>query len=220
MSNPRLLKAIDRLILEGDAVLATTHDTRWSKDVVDPPALTKWLAGCRNLLRMLGHFAGPWEEAFRKSADYYEKYRAEQMQATLQAIRDAVEHGLLLDIEDLVLAEAFDSLLTQAEQLLAERRYLPAGVLGRAVLEEHLRKWCEHAECVPSRAKPTTSDYTQELYRKKQFNVSVLKHIESMAAIGNDAAHAKRELAIADVERLLRDLKDFLGRHSLAASIQ
>ncbi len=200
-------------------MIATNHDTNDSRDRVDPPALAKWLAGCRNLLRMLGPYSEPWAQIFEESADFHSTYRAKNMLATLRAIQEAVEHNLLLDTEDLILADTFDNLLEQAKYLFSEGYFLAAGVLGRAVLEEHLRKWCQHASCLPTQLKPTLVNYTQELYRAKQFNVAVLKHVESMAAIGNDSAHNNPELTATAVGRLLRDLDEFLGKHSLASSV-
>ena len=219
MSNPRLRATVERLLVEGEAVLATKHNTKYSRDLCDPAAFAKWHAGCRNLLRMLGHVAEPWAKPFSRSADCYSFADARTMHSTLLAIHEAVEHNLLLDIEDLILAETFDSVLEQASYLHSEGYYLAAGVLGRAVLEEHLRKWCQHANCPPTKKRPTINDYSQALYKGRQFAVTVLKHIESMAAIGNDAAHNRSSLSADDVARLLRDLSDFLAKHSLSGSV-
>lgn len=218
MTNPRLSSTVDRLITEGADVLAASRPGGVG-DIVDSTLFAKWLPGCRNLLRMLGPYAEPWSEAFVQSADFYEYSRAEQMQGTLQAIKEAIGHNLLLDTEDLILADTFNNLLGQAEYLCKEGYFLAAGVLGRAVLEEHLRKWAQHAKCLPSAPKPTINSYTKGLYSNKQFTVTVLKHIEAIASIGNDAAHNKSTLTKEDVNRLLRDLREFLLRHSLSTSV-
>ena len=56
-------------------------------------------------------------------------------------------------------AEAFESLLEQADYLLSEGYFLAAGVLGRAVLEEHLRKWCDLKAYSPAKQRPTINDF-------------------------------------------------------------
>jgi hypothetical protein len=66
---------------------------------------------------------------------------------------------------------------------------------------------------------PTVSHYAQALYADRQFSVAILKHIESMAAVGNDAAHNRSTLSASDVTRLLRDPREFLVRYSLSASV-
>jgi hypothetical protein len=128
-----------------------------------------------------------------------------------------VARGLLVAVEDLVRAEAFESLLEQADYLLASGYALAAGVLGRAVLEEHLRKWCEVKGCRPAKDKPTINDYNSELYKAKHLNLSQMKHVESLAAVGNEAAHNKPTLTADGVERLLRDVRELLAKHPLTS---
>src|ERR1700682_923634 len=86
MKTKRLLDYVDRLIAEGKAVNATKHDTKYSRDVVEPTAFAKWLMGCRHLLQMLGKFAEPWAEPFADSLGHSDGHRARGMGATLEAI--------------------------------------------------------------------------------------------------------------------------------------
>jgi hypothetical protein len=212
----RLLAEVERLKAEGQKVLATrTRDLNEvvEHQTVDPVLFTKWLMGCRNLLRILGDYAAPWNDGFARSPDYYGYSTARTMSATLEAIGEAIQNGLLVRLEGIAIAETFDSLLEQAEYLLGEGYFLAAGVLSRAVLEEHLRTWCKNANCFPSKSQPTLGDYNAELYKAKEYDVAVMKHVDSMVAIGNDAAHNKAGLDQPSVGRLLRDLRDFLGRH-------
>lgn len=216
-ANHKMLpRTVIRLIEEGDAVLATSKQSQRDRDIVDSKMFAKWLAGCRGLMQLLGNYAPAWDECFEQSAEFYYIQRAETMHSTLQAIQESVEEGLLIQLEDIVSAEIFNSLLEQAEYLLSEGYFLPAGVLGRAVLEEHLRNWCDHAECSPGNKRPTLNDYNMKLYTEKHYNTSIMKHVDSMAAVGNDAAHNNEELEKTDVERLLRDVREFLAKHSFA----
>lgn len=214
MRNTALMATVERLIDEGTKTLGTRHDLKYSKNITERASFAKWLAGCRHLLEMLGRHSPAFNEEFKLSADYYEASRAEKMLATLHAIRESIQYGLLASIEDLVTAEVFESLLEQADYLLSQQYFLAAGVLGRAVLEERLRNWCASAGCPQKKTKPTLSDFNVALYTAKVYSVSVMKHVDSMVAIGNDAAHNKPGLKRDDVARLLRDLREFLAKHS------
>ncbi len=213
---------VDRLIEDGQHVLSTKFDAGDPNCVysegrpfgVDLQSFAKWAAGCANLVRLLGPLGDTWAADLVGKQNEYSS--AVRMLGTLEAIKDAIDHGLLVRIEDLVLADAFDNLLEQAEYLLTENYFLAAGVLGRAVLEEHLRAWCDAAGCAPTTQRPTLNNYKDALYRAKHFNTSVMKHVEAMAAVGNDAAHNKPSLTKDEVERLLRDVRDFLAKHSYA----
>lgn len=222
MGNTVVLDTIDRLLGEGRRVLGTEFDAGHPEAVyfgnrprgVDLQQFAKLKAGCANLLRVLGPAADPWKEAFALPENNPLVVRL--MLGTLEAIREAVQRGLLVKVEDLVRAEAFDSLLGQADYLFGEGYYLAAGVIGRAVLEEHLRKWCDLTGCVPVKPKPTLNDYKDSLYKAKHLSVVTMKHLESLAAVGNDAAHNAPSLDRGDVGRMLRDVRDVLVRHPLS----
>lgn len=220
MNNQIIEKTLTQLIEEGNHVLSTEFfagDPRfdYGADVpvgVDLRKFAKWYAGCQGLLRMIGSPAQTWKTAFESEANT--PVNAMRIIGTLEAIAEALKGGLLITVEDLVYAEAFNHLLDQADYLLSQNYFLAAGVLGRAVLEEHLRNWCQHKNFVPAKPKPTVNDFNQELYKKNEYSVSVMKHIEAMAAIGNDAAHNKPELTRDAVDRLLRDVRAFLAQHT------
>jgi len=219
MDNDLLLNTLRGLIEEGERVLSTHFDAGDRDTIylggrpraVDLRSFAKWGAGCVNLIRLLGDLGEPWRTALVEKTNYLEN--VEEMLGTLLGIEEAVQRGLLVKIEDLVRAEAFDNLLEQAEYLSSEGYSLAAGVLGRAVLEEHLRSWCHRAKCVPTKDRPTLNDFTSELYRAKVINIIVMKQVEAMAAIGNDAAH-NNPVTPEDVARLLRDVREFLAKHA------
>jgi hypothetical protein len=161
-------------------------------------------------MRLLADCAEPWNDAFdgNNSAS-----NGSRMLGTLEAIDHAISGGLLLSVEDIVRAESFNSLLDQADFLDAQGFFLAAGVLARAVLEEHLRAWAANSSLPISKSKPTLNDFKDALYKDKKFSLSVAKHIEAMAAVGNDAAHNKPELTKDAVTRMLRDVREFIGKY-------
>lgn len=222
LQNTVLQQTVQRLIEEGRRVLATEFDASnpnfnylGSRPAgVELQPFAKWLAGCTNLVRMLGSAGDAWKDDFSQRKNSLGL--TQRMLGTLEAIAESIQHGLLVSVEDLVRAEAFDGLLGQADYLLSEGYVLAAGVLGRAVLEEHLRKWCDLKSCAPAKAKPTLADFKDCLYKGKELTVTQMKHVEAMAAVGNDAAHNKATLSSSDVERLLRDVREFLVRYPLS----
>src|SRR5579864_994204 len=122
----RLLKEVELLIAEGQAVLksdwAKTHLGGMTianpQHYVDVGLQAKWVAGCRNLMRMLGQNSEPWKDIFEESGN--RSITAKSMLGTLEGIKQAIERDLLVTVEDLVFAEAFSDLLEQADYLLSE----------------------------------------------------------------------------------------------------
>jgi hypothetical protein len=218
MTTEFLIKEVQRLIAEGQQVTGTKFDAGMGGVTymggrptgVDLQSFSRWQAGCKNLMRLLADCAEPWKKTFdgNNSAS-----NATRMLGTLEAIEHAISGGLLLSVEDIVRAESFNSLLDQANFLHQQRFFLAAGVLARAVLEEHLRAWAANSSVPISKPKPTLSDFKDALYKDKKFSLSVLKHIEAMAAVGNDAAHNKPELTNEAVTRMLRDVREFIAKH-------
>jgi hypothetical protein len=204
----RMVDLISELISEGEQVQQlhyafTTTERDGAKWV---RAQGAWEAKCRTLFDVLGEHGTKWAEPFFQEGE-------NARTGMLEGIKHAIEGDWLLSVEDLIYAEAFSDLLEQADHLLSQQYTLAAGVLGRAVLEEHLRKMCERLGCVPAKPKPTMVDYKSELYRNDHIRKIDQSHVDSMAAIGNDAAHNKAELRREDVERLLRDVRGFLSNH-------
>jgi hypothetical protein len=214
MNNAKLSAEIDRLIGDGESLLKTEFvgDCRGRNlKAVELQRFSTWKASCLNLMRLLGKAADKWEKQFGEFGN--SSANAEVMLGTLRGIRNLVDAGLLVTVEDLVLAEAFNNLLDQADYLAKKGYFLAAGVLGRAVLEEHLRAWAVNAAAAVTAKRPTLNDYVTALYKAGKFTVSVLKHVEAMAAVGNDAAHNKTSLTPEAVERLLRDVREFIGKY-------
>jgi hypothetical protein len=136
-------------------------------------------------------------------------------QGALKGIRQSLQEGLIVRFEDLVLAETFSDLCEQADYLFQQGYFLAAAVIARAVLEERLRRLCTAHECLPDRERPTLGDFNTELYKRTIYDKITFKHVDALAAIGNNAAHNNPDLEKQDVRRLLDGLQGFLGRFSV-----
>lgn len=207
----------DALIAEGTQVRGTAFEratSSFTKDWFVPiEPFEKWRTSCKVLLQQLGAFAQPWTDIL--NAEQYRNTRGtvDSMLGALKSIAENVTEGRLSRFEDIVFAEAFANLLEQAEYLLEKGYFLAAGVLFRAILEEKLKRLCDTFNCTPTKSRPTIADYNQALYTGKYIDKLAFKSIDEMAAVGNDAAHGKPSLVIADIERLHNNLSDFLRRN-------
>jgi hypothetical protein len=217
-SQEQILKLVTKLLAEGEAVLST----EWEKSgnyltgaprYVDLQQFKKWQSSCKLLMAMLGEFAAPWASTLNENSTN-QMSNAISMQGSLESLHDAINNNLLVSFEDLVFAEAFSDLMEQANYLFDQNYFLASGVILRAVLEERLSRMCVRNNCFPAKGKPTIADYNSELYRAKIYDKITMKLIESMAAIGNDAAHNKNGLDKSDIERLKHELTAFMQKYS------
>lgn len=170
---------------------------------------TDWICRCRNLVNVLGKAADPWRNAFKEKGDETQCDVVRARLGALEALERAVQNDLLVKIENLVHAEALGSLLEQAEHLNKNGYYVAACVLGRSVLEEHLRNLCLKHGCMPSQANPTVNSYNMALYPTVYDKIK-MQHVTGLATIGNDAAHQQKATK-DDCERLLRELPSFMA---------
>ena len=213
-----LIAKIDKLIAEAKDMIASPTQRDYShpgSSEVQGPRLRKWSISCRNLVVQIGHPARVWEDVFPVTHNWSNVGTVEGLLAYLESLRDAIDSDLLLSLEDLIASEAFGGLLEQAEELFSKGYLLAAGVLGRAVLEEHLRKLCERLDCIPD-GRPTINDLNMTLYKNGHLDKLAMQGVTGMATAGNHCAHNNEPpLSGPDVKKFLGDVRDFLVRTPL-----
>jgi len=214
----KIEKLLDNLIAEGDTVLKTKWQPRGNW-VMGPPTyvdlaqFTKWRARCKLLSSLLGRVGKAWEAELTSDWNNTAEH-AITTQGTLQAIKLSATEGMLLDLQDLILADAFSSLVEQGEYLLEQGYFLASGVLFRAVLEERLRRLADCHNVTPAKSKATLNDYNAELYKASVYDKITFKDVDGLAAIGNDAAHNSARLLPADVSRMREGVLRLLQKFS------
>lgn len=214
----KIEELLANLIAEGETVLKTSWqpDGNWvtgPPTYVDLAEFTKWRARCKLLARLLGPVGRSWEAEL--TADWNNKVEhAIKTQGTLKAIKLSAAEGILLELQDLILADAFANLIEQAEYLLDQGYFLASGVLLRAVLEERLRRLADHYTLTFSKLKPTLNDYNTELYKASVYDKITFKDIDALTAIGNDAAHNGANLSAVDVSRMREGVVRLLQKFS------
>jgi|KBSMisStandDraft_5_1062788.scaffolds.fasta_scaffold227373_2 hypothetical protein len=218
MKNIDLIKKIcDECIQEGESVLKT----KWVDDnmgggffVLNPTSyvelevFNKWKSNCNVLINILGDMASPWRETFIGSKGNA-LTNATSMLGALKSMKDTIDKGYLIRIEDLVFAEAFANLIEQSEYLFDQNYFLAAGVIARAVLEEKLRNLCFYQNVIFVKPMPTLSDYNNELYKAKFYDKIEFKNIDHLISIGNNAAH-NQPFKQEEIKKLIGGVKDVL----------
>jgi hypothetical protein len=106
----------------------------------------------------------------------------------LQAARDDLEAGMLMDLRQLVTAETFGDVLESAAYLLDEGHHLPAVALAGAVLESSLRALAK-ARNVTWTGTSSISKINTELYRVTVYDKVIHGEIEAWGKLRNKVDH-------------------------------
>jgi hypothetical protein len=206
------------LITEGETVL----NTKWQPSgnwvsgpptYVDLTAFARWRARCKLLSSLLGPVGRPWDAEL--TADWDNRIeKAMKTQGTLEAISLSAKEGLLIELQDLILAEAFANLAEQADYLLEQGYFLASGVLLRAIVEERLRRLADSHGLTLTKPKPTLNDYNTELYKAAVYDKITFKNVDVLTAIGNSAAHNDASLSAKDVYMMRDGVSGLLQKFS------
>jgi hypothetical protein len=208
----RYIRVVSDLIEEGNRVIETKFDIQMigSPTFVDSQTLHRWWGKVKSLENQLGAAGRPWKRQLSTDPDRNTLAFTKQLLGTLEAIKYEIENDHLASFSKIVHAETLADLLEQAQHLENSGYHLAAGVIGRAILEEHLRAVCTALSCVPSKSRPSINDYNLALYDAQHYSKIKMKQIDALAAIGNDAAHNSPTLNPTDVAKLLADLPEII----------
>jgi hypothetical protein len=209
-----VLPIIEEMIQEGEKLKTTKFTTGviGAPPFVEVQGFGKFIGRLKSLAFILGELGQPWNDELTKDHGRNAYPTLVRLIGLLEAIKNDIENDHLIRAESMIRAEALSDLLEQAEYLLEQGYYLAAGVLARAVIEQHLRKRCDELGCMPSKSRPTINDFNQALYASKHIDKIAMKHIDSLAAVGNDSAHNNPSLKQEDVERLVREVPNILQK--------
>ena len=212
-------KLCQKCIVEGEALIQKQWQNRTmgGMQVLNPSTYVplegfrKWESNCYVLINLLGGLSKPWDNAL--SGNKSNKLTtAKGMVGALKSLKETIDNGYLIRIEDLIFAEAFSNLIEQSEYLLSQGYNLAAGVLARAVLEEKLRNLCNSEKVVFATKRPTLSILNTELYKRGYYDKIEFKNIDLLTAIGNNAAHNK-PITKEEVKKLLEGVLELLKRY-------
>lgn len=226
----KILKHLDELIKQANFAPSIYQINFGQMDDkhLDHARFVEWNTRCLNLLKRIqkGHsvhlekFLDEENKGYRKHEKEGKKgrqYHSITIEvfykiAILKALKIDIEKGAFFDEELLITADAFDTVLEQAEYLLKEDYKDAAATLVGAVLESTLRKLCEKHNL--SYQQHTNIHILNDMLLKDRvYNKFVNKQIIAWSDIRNNAAHGNfTKYAKKQVEDMLRWVKDFIGK--------
>lgn len=207
----KFLKITGNLIEEAEELKKTKFKSHYvTRDLyVDIKAFHSWWGKVKSLGYQLGTAAKPWQDLFTTQVTS-SLAAVEVILGTIHAIKHEIENDYLESFSQLIQAETFSDLLEQAEHLFESGYHLGAGVIARAVLEQHLRATCESLEVELNKNRPTINDYNQALYKIEHYSKIKMKQIDALASIGNDAAHNNPDLRSEDIKKMISELPEII----------
>ena len=129
--------------------------------------------------------------------------------SVLGAFRDDVENDMFVRIEDLVSADIFEDLLTQAEHLLEAGHYVPAAALAGAVLERELRVLAKRKSLW--KKGDALASLNQKLVSGQVYSAVKKTRIETWTKVRNHADHGEFDkVTEKDVRQMIDGVRDFL----------
>lgn len=212
----QVLKRIDELIARGNATVhSQSSDDYWMDDVI---AAQSWFSSAANAIQQVAP-PGSFYVAELKRIVEHEKLQGgfprssmEKLLGLLQSIQVEAEAGLLVKLEDQVVASAFDDFLDHATQYHKAGKVKEAAVLASAVLEDTVKRIAGKSGLSTDGA--SLEPLIDELVKQGVFTSVKAKRLKSFAAVRNHALHAEWEkLDIKDVGAQLSGLRELLDEH-------
>ncbi|OGF51058.1 MAG: hypothetical protein A2044_04810 [Candidatus Firestonebacteria bacterium GWA2_43_8] len=128
----------------------------------------------------------------------------------LDSIQSRFE-STLFDIEQLVLADLFDSELETAEELLKKGFLRASGNIAGVVLEKHLKGICDKHSIETSKSNPTISDLNYQLKTGSVYDIPNWRLVQRLGDIRNYCDHKKeREPTLDEVKDLVEGTKKII----------
>jgi hypothetical protein len=132
------------------------------------------------------------------------------IRGSLQALRDAVDGGLLTSIENLLRANFHDDFLDQSQTLLDAGYHVAAMVLIGGVLEDHMHRLCT-ARSLTCAGTGSLSKHNESLRAGNVYAQRTWRRIQSIGDVRNHAAHGDgANVARDDVDDALKYVRRFL----------
>jgi len=208
MKKEHLTAFIDQVIAQGENLRRKSQQGETGESLG-----TNWFPRIMSVFHLLGSHADPWKYAVAKCPTDHSTNTTDKLLGVLKAIREAVNDGLLAEIEDAAQADTLMAMLERAQSLAQEEQHVAAGSVGQSILEEHLREWCERTGC-SSAGSMSADDLGTALYRKGHFTKADAERIQSLSNIGRYCqANKEPPLAGAKILETLTGIHEFISTH-------
>lgn len=211
-----VLKRIDELISLGNAAARSqSSQDYWIKDVVEAQS---WFSSAANAIHQVSPPGSFYVAELHRIVEHeqlkggFPRSSIEKLLGLLQSVRHEARAGLLIKLEDQVVASAFDDFLDHAALYHKAGKLNEAAVLASAVLEDTIKRIARKYEIAVNGV--SLDPLIDELTKRSVFTQVKAKRLKSYAAIRNHALHAEWEkLDIRDVGAQLSGLRELLDEH-------
>ena len=212
-------KIIDRIkqLEEKAAMVKATHKPN-SPNVIGFPTLdedifNEWKVNVENLIIKIAGKSSPYYETFQKVVKAGHRSQVNSGIGILRGLKDDIEQGFLVSVQELVKAEVFTDFLEIAEHLLDNNYKDPAASLIGAVLENGLKDIAIKNSISFSKS-DGIDDINKKLTISSVYNTLVQKQVDVWRTIRNSSDHGKfTEYTIADVKSMKSGVESFLANH-------
>jgi uncharacterized protein YutE (UPF0331/DUF86 family) len=211
-----VLKRIDELISRGNAAARSqSSQDYWMKDVVEAQS---WFSSAANAIHQVAPPGSFYIAELQRIVEHEELKSGfpissiEKLLGLLHSVQLEAHAGLLVRLEDQVVASAFDDFLDHATQYHKAGKVNEAAVLASAVLEDTIKRIARKFEIAVDSV--SLEPLIDELTKRSVFTQVKAKRLKSYAAVRNHALHAEWEkLDIRDVGAQLSGLRELLDEH-------
>ncbi len=212
------IKSIEttKKIVHERTIRAHMFDTHETEEIsrIDSSEIITWCIQVKDLLKKIVNTDSIYYKEFydiTASINSNEKFDTFLIiKSIFLTFKNDYEKGYLSSIKTLIQAEVFETQLEQAQELLNSGYKLASAVIAGVVLETGIREICTQEEIAHGKLDKMNAD----LAKKGIYNKLEQKRITALADIRNSAAHGKEsEFTKEDVQKMIRDIKDFLAKH-------
>lgn len=211
-----VLKRIDELVTRGNAtVRSQSQQEYWMLDIV---AAQSWFSSAANAIHQVAPPGSFYEAELNRLVSNeqltggFPRSTMEKMLGLLQSTQLEAQAGLLVRLEDQVVAVAFDDFLDHAAQYHKSGKVKEAAVLASAVLEDAVKRIAVKSNIDPSGK--SLDPLIDELAKQNVFGAVKAKRLKSFSAVRNHAVHAEWDkLDIKDVGAQISGLRELLDEH-------
>jgi hypothetical protein len=215
----RAKQRVEELIKLGEEVDATVRDIGGPRAV--GPDFALYVRWTTSSLTFFEAALGEDSEHYRAFADILSTpgppvAKVASLFGVLEAARDDIQSGWVGRRDLLLTADAFGSLLEQADYLLEQGYKDPAAMLAGAVLESTLRKMCEVRGISTDRSDKigTLNDKLAKQHKPPAYGSMDHKLIIGWADLRNNADHGHfQQYKPEDVRNMTRWVREFAARH-------
>jgi hypothetical protein len=203
-----------RLSQSGKELIGSRYTSEVSnQEFVDANAFREWRVGCVAFLREALGPESPYAKEFEFNCDSPYLSAVARGQAVLRAAREYIDFGPVARVEELVAAEIFTDLLGMANRMLREGRMAAAAIVGAAVLEDVMRRCARHRKVAIRENVDTLAELNAKLAAGGVYAPAMRDKISAWADLRATAEQGLSDDARAEVERMLRGVRDFVNDH-------